>query len=107
MANRPDIHKRKTQLRISIELLRKIALLAQRHGRDEFAELVSILEEGTRDVVLSSRDYEIIKQEVKHNEDRRKRQNRIGGSHGNPNRRTAHLDTQGDRKGGRAKRHDF
>ena len=76
MSNRPDVHKRKLQLRVSIELIQKIRLLAKHHGRSENAELVSILEEGTRNVVLSSKDYDLITQEVKRNEQKRKEQNK-------------------------------
>ena len=71
MGNRPDVNKRLVGLRIRIELLKKIRLLARENKRTEWKQLVVLLEEATRDVVLSSEDYIEIAQEVKRNEEKR------------------------------------
>ena len=75
MSNRPAINKRQLAVRVSIDLLQKIKRLAALNGRSESVELTCILEEGTRNVTLTSNDYELIKREVQKNEKKRKRQN--------------------------------
>ena len=76
MANRPDINKRQCGIRLRIELLKKIEQLAKRNNRSAFDELAVVLEYATRNVVLSSKDYEDIANEVKRNEAKRKMQKR-------------------------------
>lgn len=71
MGNRPDVNKRLVGLRIRIELLKKIRLLARKNKRTEWNQLVVLLEEATRDIALSSEDYAEIAQEVKRNEEKR------------------------------------
>ncbi|MCL1856429.1 MAG: hypothetical protein FWF84_02140 [Kiritimatiellaeota bacterium] len=79
MANTPDINKRQCGIRLRIELLKKIEQLAKRNNRPVFDELAVILEYATRNVVLSSKDYEDIANEVKHNEAKRKAHKRRSG----------------------------
>ena len=71
MSNMRDINKKLVAVGLKIELLKKIEKQAVKHDRTTPSEIVSILEDGTRDVVLTSSDYEQIAKEVKKNEQKR------------------------------------
>ena len=75
MGNMPDINKKLVGLRIRLELIKKLEIRAKRNRRTVTNELLSSLEEATRDIILTSEDYEWITREVKRNEAKRKRKN--------------------------------
>jgi hypothetical protein len=72
MSDMRDVNKKLVAVGLRLELLKKIERRAGVNERTTSNEIVSILEEGTRNVVLSSYDYEQIAKEVKKNEIKRK-----------------------------------
>lgn len=73
MSNMPDINKRQVGIRMPIELARKIEKKAEADRLSRSDEIISLLEFGTRNIVLDSDDYIAIAKEVKENEDKRNR----------------------------------
>jgi len=71
MGNMPDINKRQVGVRLRLELLKKIEKLAKANGRATTTEIIILLEAGTFNVVLDSKDYKEIANEVKENEQKR------------------------------------
>ena len=71
MGNMPDINKRQVGIRLRLELLKKIENMAKTFSRTVNNQLISILEDGTRDIPLTSQDYYEIAEEVKRNEQKR------------------------------------
>lgn len=71
MSNMRDVNKKLVAVGLRLELLKKIERSAVDHNRTPPNEIVAILE-GTRDVELSSYDYEQIAKEVRKNEQKRK-----------------------------------
>lgn len=71
MANKRDVNKRLVGIGIPIETMRKIERRAKTHNVKPAVELVNILDQGVRDVVLTSEDYIAIAHEVKKNEQKR------------------------------------
>ena len=72
MSNMRDVNKKLVAVGLKIELLKKIEKRAIKHERTTPSEIVSILEDSTRDVILTSFDYEQIAKEVRKNEQKRK-----------------------------------
>jgi hypothetical protein len=72
MSDMRDVNKKLVAVGLRLELLKKIERRAVVNERTTSGEIVSILEEGTRNIVLSSYDYEQIAKEVKKNELKRK-----------------------------------
>lgn len=72
MANKRDVNKRLVGIGIPIETMRKIEQRAKSNSVRPAVELVNILEQGVRNVVLTSEDYLEIAKEVKKNEQKRK-----------------------------------
>lgn len=72
MSDMRDVNKKLVAVGLKIELLKKIEKQAVKHERSTSGEIVSLLEDGTRNVVLTSTDYEQIAMEVKKNEQKRK-----------------------------------
>jgi len=72
MSDMRDVNKKLVAVGLRLELLKKIERRAGVNERTTSSEIVAILEEGTRNVVLSSYDYEQIAKEVKKNELKRK-----------------------------------
>lgn len=69
MANMPNVHNRQIGLRPSIELCRKVEKKFAKNS-DAAGSLAYIraLEEATRDVLLSAKDYQAIAREASANE---------------------------------------
>lgn len=72
MANQRDVHKRQVGIGIRISTLRRIEKRAALNGNTPSVELVNILEQGVRNVELTSDDYLKIAEEVRKNEQKRK-----------------------------------
>lgn len=72
MSGYPDINKRKIMLRLRIETVTKVEKKATENHRFYTDEICAILEDATRDVVLTAEDYRKIAEEVKQNEISRK-----------------------------------
>lgn len=72
MANQRDVHKRQVGIGIRISTLRRIEKRAELNGHTPSVELVNILEQGVRNVELTSDDYLKIAEEVRKNEQKRK-----------------------------------
>ncbi len=73
VANLPDINKKQFNLRIPIEVYKKLSKLSRKLGKRETEAAVSLIEDGVRNIGLTSADYEEIMNEVRENE--RKRRN--------------------------------
>ena len=72
MSNMRDVNKRLIGIGLRIELLKKVEKRARQNKRSTSTEIASVLDDATRDVVLTSSDYEEIAKEVRENEEKRK-----------------------------------
>lgn len=72
MSNEGDTDKRKVNLRIRIETVRKAIRGYAREGDDgDSSALIRALEEATKDIALTADDYILIAEEVRENERKR------------------------------------
>lgn len=72
MSNEGDTDKRKVNLRIRIETVRKAIRDYAREGDDgDSSALIRALEEATKDIALTADDYILIAEEVRENERKR------------------------------------
>ena len=72
MSGKRDINKRQICFGVRIETVKKVEKLSDLHKREKYTdEINAILEDATRDVVLTSDDYAKIAEEVKRNEAKR------------------------------------
>jgi len=72
VSNMRDVNKRLIGIGLRIELLKKVEKRARQNKRSTSTEIASVLDDATRDVVLTSSDYEEIAKEVRENEEKRK-----------------------------------
>lgn len=73
MPNMRKTNKRQLNLSVTLELYHKLDKYRELTRRQRISDAaVSLLEESTRDIELTSEDYEIIKKEVAENERKRK-----------------------------------
>ena len=69
MANMPNINNRQIGLRPSIELCRKVEKKYAKNGdKGNSLAFIRALEDATRDVLLTAKDYQEIAREAKANE---------------------------------------
>jgi len=81
MANEGKVSKRVVSARAEIELCKKVETKYSRHDdKDKTIAFIRALEDATRDVVLTAKQWEEIALEVKENEKKRvnKRMKKIG-----------------------------
>ena len=72
MSGKRDINKRQICFGVRIETVKKVEKLSEQNNRDKYTdEINAILEDATRDVVLTAEDYTKIAEEVKRNEEKR------------------------------------
>ena len=72
VSNMRDVNKRLVGIGLRIELLKKVEKRAKKNRRTTSGEIASMLDDATRDVVLTSSDYDDIAKEVRDNEKKRK-----------------------------------
>lgn len=73
MSNMPDVNKRQISARVDIELCRKVEKEFARPGdKTKGVAYVRALEEATRKIRLDDADYEMIAEEVRRNQNKRK-----------------------------------
>lgn len=73
MPNKPNVNNRQVGLRVSVELCRKVKVGFGRDGdKHESDAFIRALEEATRDVSLTTADYDAIAAEVRANKEHRK-----------------------------------
>ena len=72
MPNKPNVNNRQVGLRVSIELCRKVKVGFGREGdKYESEAFIRALEEATRNVALTTADYDAISAEVRANQSHR------------------------------------
>lgn len=74
MANMPKTSKRQVALRLDLDLCRCIEVkFGRKYDTSKSTAFIRALEDATRDVQLSSKDYKIIAEEIRLNELKRRR----------------------------------